>query len=330
MSHQPTDLPLLSSGRSGRGGGGQGVALGDVAPASRGGDGPERTESLGRSLLRGHPANASEAGLTVESLDEHCARIGRKIDAHSHRDCVQIILVASGSGTMAVDEIHQAFAAPSILILPTNVVHAFRYTSDVDGWVVSITTNYLNQVLPRAGELHEIWYRAGSVFCDGKTSFPDMLSYASRLHEELRVAQLAGRIACEAFLVALLVEALRLCRRHRGGVPLPRDSKEIAKRYLELVEVHFADNLTIDQYCSLMHVTSAQLRAACGGSTPLSILHERILAEAKRRLSYTRVAISEIGYSLGFDDPSYFARFFKKKVGESPASYRLRGVGVSI
>ena len=51
---------------------------------------------------------------------------------------------------------------------------------------------------------------------------------------------------------------------------------------------------------------------------------QRILAEAKRRLIYTRQPLEEISYQLGFTDPAYFSREFSKAEGMPPGAYRLQ------
>lgn len=58
------------------------------------------------------------------------------------------------------------------------------------------------------------------------------------------------------------------------------------------------------------------------GKSPLDHIHEYILVLAKDRLRNTTLSVSEISYSLGFDYPNYFARFFRKKTGLSPKVYR--------
>ena len=49
-----------------------------------------------------------------------------------------------------------------------------------------------------------------------------------------------------------------------------------------------------------------------------------MLLEAKRNLVYTAMAVSEVSYALGFSDPAYFTRFFKRQSGWSPRDFRTR------
>lgn len=56
----------------------------------------------------------------------------------------------------------------------------------------------------------------------------------------------------------------------------------------------------------------------------LQLLHERLLLEAKRQLTYTNMTIGQVADLLGFSEPAYFTRFFKRLTGLSPRDFRLR------
>ncbi|WP_413534015.1 helix-turn-helix domain-containing protein [Empedobacter brevis] len=58
------------------------------------------------------------------------------------------------------------------------------------------------------------------------------------------------------------------------------------------------------------------------GESPIEHIQEYVLKLAKEKLKNTSMSVSEISYSLGFDYPNYFARFFKKKTGMSPKVFK--------
>lgn len=58
------------------------------------------------------------------------------------------------------------------------------------------------------------------------------------------------------------------------------------------------------------------------GTSPIDHIHERIIQIAKSKLRQTKLSVSEIAYSLGFDYPTYFTRFFRQKTGISPKLFR--------
>jgi len=58
------------------------------------------------------------------------------------------------------------------------------------------------------------------------------------------------------------------------------------------------------------------------GKTAIELIHMELMAEAKNQLKQSELSISQIAYSLGFDNPSYFSRLFKKEVGLSPVLFK--------
>ncbi len=58
------------------------------------------------------------------------------------------------------------------------------------------------------------------------------------------------------------------------------------------------------------------------GTSPIDHIHEGIIQIAKSKLRQTKLSVSEIAYSLGFDYPTYFTRFFRQKTGISPKVFR--------
>lgn len=92
-----------------------------------------------------------------------------------------------------------------------------------------------------------------------------------------------------------------------------------------LVEQNFKKYHQVQDYANLMNKspkTLSNLFSKNSGPTPLQVIKNRIVQEAKRLLQYTETSTKEIAYELGFDDPASFSRFFKNNVGESPTNYK--------
>ena len=93
----------------------------------------------------------------------------------------------------------------------------------------------------------------------------------------------------------------------------------------ELLNEKYDSLHQVADYASLLHVTPGHLNDTLRlqtGRTATTLIHERIILEAKRALFHTPLSIKEIGYSLGFDDPAYFHRFFKRLTGTTPLDFR--------
>jgi AraC family transcriptional activator of pobA len=79
----------------------------------------------------------------------------------------------------------------------------------------------------------------------------------------------------------------------------------------------FADGLSLH-----VNYLNSAVKNVTGKPTTTHI-SDRIISEAKALLQHTDWSISEIAYALGFEYPTYFNNFFKKKTGEIPKSVRL-------
>ena len=102
---------------------------------------------------------------------------------------------------------------------------------------------------------------------------------------------------------------------------------DIVRRFYVLVDEHFCTRKRVQDYAELLcrsPKTLSNLFAACDRPSPLSVIHDRINAEARRLLLYTTKSAKEIAYLLGYEDTASFSRFFAKMNGESITDFRQR------
>jgi AraC family transcriptional activator of pobA len=97
------------------------------------------------------------------------------------------------------------------------------------------------------------------------------------------------------------------------------------QRFRQLVELHYRESLGVEAFAGLLGVTRAHLHDAClrdAGRTPLALIHDRLITEAKLRLEQTELLVEQVAYGLGFREAAYFNRFFRRMTGQSPGAYR--------
>ncbi|WP_346320327.1 helix-turn-helix domain-containing protein [Chitinophaga sp. YIM B06452] len=91
------------------------------------------------------------------------------------------------------------------------------------------------------------------------------------------------------------------------------------------LESHYKTIRQVSQYAKLLSVTEKRLNAATArilGKPPKEIIDERVMLEGKRLLAHTWLSVKEIGYSLGFDEPTNFIKYFRKHSGKTPIEFR--------
>ncbi|GAA6766444.1 AraC family transcriptional regulator [Flavobacterium johnsoniae] len=106
----------------------------------------------------------------------------------------------------------------------------------------------------------------------------------------------------------------------------PKDKKQQQLiKFVDLVEENYKKDLKVSDYAALMQISSRTLSGLTrelADKSPSEIICERIIKEAQRMLLDTNWNISKIGYSLGFDDDSYFVKYFKRYEGIPPLDFR--------
>lgn len=96
--------------------------------------------------------------------------------------------------------------------------------------------------------------------------------------------------------------------------------------FIELVEKDYKKRPTISQVAEKLAISERHLSRvarACSGLSPHEIIESRINLEAIRLLSKSSSTVSQIGFELGFSEPSYFNEFFKRINGATPGNYRM-------
>ncbi len=97
------------------------------------------------------------------------------------------------------------------------------------------------------------------------------------------------------------------------------------ERALAFMESNYRHQITVQQIAESVGLSrtrfSVKFREETGCS-PLEHLNKLRLKQAKYYLLYSDLAIKHIAYSIGFQDPQYFSRFFSKKTGLSPKNFR--------
>lgn len=98
--------------------------------------------------------------------------------------------------------------------------------------------------------------------------------------------------------------------------------------FVNLVNNNFKKHHMAAYYADKMNITPNYLNKIVKnafGETAREYILKRIISEAKVLLRLTQVNINEVCYELGFEDPNYFIRLFKKAEGISPGEFQKRG-----
>lgn len=126
-------------------------------------------------------------------------------------------------------------------------------------------------------------------------------------------------------LKRLIIKLTRLAKEQHLSPELSVRDYDLVRQFNLLVEVHFRNLHSVSEYAALLNKspkTIANLFALYHQPSPLRIIHNRIMLEARRLLLFTDKSTKEIAFALGFDASAHFSRFFKKQTGIPPSAFR--------
>jgi AraC family transcriptional activator of pobA len=279
------------------------------------------------SLYGETPQQAEARFLHLEALEERSRPSDWTIRPHVHPDLHQVFWVTAGAGDISLDAGLSQLAAPFLVIAPAGVVHAFTWPPGTQGHVLTLADSYLRETTGRFPELAEMFAQglAVSIALDDAPAVA-LKSALDGLGRELVWDAPCHEAAVEAHLLAVLV-ALRRMLAQAVDAEAQRlgPAARVVSRFRDLVEGRFRSDAAISDYAEALGLTEKQLRTAClkvTGMSPLQQLRRRRALEAKRLLTYSSMTVTEIAYSLGFEDPAYFSRFFSEEAGQSPRAFR--------
>ncbi len=130
----------------------------------------------------------------------------------------------------------------------------------------------------------------------------------------------------EASLGIFLIELVR--HQQKGESDIDKNTafnQDRLEEFSELLNIHISVNKQASQYAEMLNLTPYQLNTITKtalGKTSSELINEQIILESKRYLLSTSNQVKEIAYHLGYEDASYFIRFFKKHTGLSPEAFR--------
>ncbi len=129
----------------------------------------------------------------------------------------------------------------------------------------------------------------------------------------------------QIMLKRFLITCVRIYKKDSYNIPTDHSSIGVIREYNYLVEKHFRTLTKVTDYAALLHKSPKTLANTFSkfiAKTPLKIINERRLLEAKRLLKYSDKPVQEIAYDLSFNDVQSFSHFFRTRMGQSPSLFR--------
>lgn len=254
------------------------------------------------------------------------------IRPHKHDAFIQILYLTQGEGDVLINDARYKVSSPALILIPSQNVHGFQFSSNIDGPVVTAAQKSLESmaavVMP---ELVSVLRKPAVLHLDESSRYAEaLMPLFLGIEREWRVHAVGQVAAGMSLLMALLVQVARLSNVLEPA-PMAHNSRKAQQieKFRALVDAHFRERRPIEDYASEMGLTAGHLTRLCREVLNVSsqdVVNARILHEAQRELVYSTDGIKQIANLVGFVDEAYFTRFFRKHMGVTPSDFRLRAL----
>lgn len=246
---------------------------------------------------------------------------------HRH-DFFHIVWVDRGTGRHVIDSETYEVRPRTLFFMSPGQIHDFELSPDAEGYTISFSAEFFALQLQNKNLLTEIpVYNLESsiqALYPQEADAAEILQVLDAIRHEYHSDEFGAQDMIRSYLFILLVKASRLVTPSRGA-DAARQGQNVYRHFKHALEEHFSTRQEVGHYASMLRVTERFLNDAvrrATGRTAAQMIRDRVILEAKRLLAHSGVAVGDVGSQLGFEDPAYFSRCFKKHTGRTPLEFR--------
>lgn len=272
-------------------------------------------------------------GVVVSSL---CA-LGPGFFTHNespHRhDFYTIYWIRKGQLEHTIDTVTHVVKKNTLFLLAPGQVHRMHFSEKVDGYMIAFNDSFMclrgHAGATNPGINSKLFFnnQFSSVITLNPEDEKELEWILRSMVKELQERPTDYEGALQLLLHYFLIQASRL-----GGkcvVPAPEQhaahNSSLFLQFKTLIEEQYGQLKNVSDYAGLLHIKPVllnEISKQLSGITAGEHIRNRVILEAQRYLYNTDLTAKEIAYKLGFDDPHYFSRFFKKYTTQSPSEFR--------
>lgn len=224
-----------------------------------------------------------------------------------------VMLIENGNGEHTIDFQPYSISKYNAYFLKPGQVHSLNLSAGSKGYIIQFTEDFFQArkfKVPNSQQLE-------------KEIFLEIKPIISKIEKEYNKKAKDYRSIILSCLEILLIELSRY-----GFNSISKNSRYNQQRLeelSELIETYFKEHKTVVFYAMKMNLSTYQLNMVTKrllGKTTSTLITEFIILEAKRQLLATSNQVQQIADVLGYEDASYFVRFFKKHTSYTPEAFR--------
>lgn len=274
------------------------------------------------------------ADTPVTKNDFMTDRFGHYLEAHKdlffpHKHSFyHLVYFTEVSGSHSIDFINFPAEPGQIYFMTPGQVHAWHFKNKTEGYIINFSDNYIHSLLMNARYLDQFSFFSGNA-AEQVVQIPVRVRrtieqlFETILKEDQAGSELKDDMIRTA-MIQLFIQVNRLVT-PKEKAPAASYNSVLLKSFQKLIELHFREKKLTRDYAAMLFVTPNHLNALSKhvtGKPAGELIRDRIVLEAKRLLVNAGMSIAELATELGFEDNSYFTKFFRKYTGQTPESFR--------
>lgn len=261
----------------------------------------------------------------VNTFAEHLKSHSFVEEPHRH-DSYLMVFFTNGSGLHEVDFDQFEIKRGSLFVLQPGQMHHWSLSEDIEGFVIIFSQELYNLYFGQKkindyNFYHSIHNLPEMVFEENE--IPKILPYFDLLiHENNQ----NNKMQLDKMLNLLDCIHIEISRKYSETYSHQTHSYNIKINSFELLlEQYFRQEKLPSFYAEKLNITLKHLNRICNEilqKTATEVIMDRVVLEIKRMLIDRQLAVNEVAFAVGYEDYSYFSRFFKKQTGMSPTGFR--------
>lgn len=270
-------------------------------------------------------------GSVIKSAHFHFAQVQNLMATlpYPHRhNFFHIVWIERGTGQHIIDEVKYTVRPGALFFMRPGQVHDFDLSDDTEGYTISFSSEFFALQLQDKNMLTQIpvyddEHPVQAVYTEGRAA-QEIRRTLERIRDEYDEEGYRSQDVIRSYLFILLVRASRTAV-PTVGMEVGSRAQLLYRRFKALLDEKFATTQEPEDYAQLLRCTERALNAAarrCAGATTSQLIRDRVILEAKRLLAHSGAQVAQVATQLGFDDPAYFSRCFKKHTGRTPVEFR--------
>ena len=246
------------------------------------------------------------------------------LDAHRD-DHYLFLLMEKGKGRGMVDfQVFNLKGNNLLLILPGQVHKYSRVSKDTEGWFLAMDTGLIPDEFRAVLEDPLLALRPINPGAPCMEQMKRCLELAHDLDQQTATGY--SKRAVYSLLTTFVAMVTNIYAQQRD-MPIGKRSRPqvITRDFRALLTQEYKKLKSPGDYAAALHLSLSYLNEAVKEATGFTVtywIHQEVMLEAKRLLYHSSCTVKEIAYELGYEDPTYFSRLFKKTVGKTPGEFR--------